>query len=773
MSFNEAEFVMSLASKLFNHCARWMTQTLAVGALAIGLSVSATSAHANAWENITAQQNGAGIQSLTAPQKEGPHVTIRLISEKTALTPQAVNRLAVVFDHEPGWHTYWINPGDAGKPPTFKFSVNKKNFTFSKPEFPTPERHFTGGLTSYSYTGQTIFPFTVDIPRFGGTSGKVHIRVNVDYLVCKDLCVPESGTATITVPLSVSGLPGPDAPLMANALKLIPEQVPASNDLTAVFDGKTLRIDQAPGPVVKQWLEFYPLKPNQIDYSANPIFEHPSTAKDVPTDSNSLYLLTKPDFQKNPPKEIEGLLIADGGPANGGWSIQTSIPITPTTTTLQSPKPLDEQTHDATIVAPTFDEVPQAPPSLSLWTAWSLAFIGGLILNLMPCVFPVLSLKLLDLVEGAKSRLGLAIHGVSFTIGVLITMVVLAGVLMLMRAIGESVGWGFQLQSPPVVAFLVMLFTAIVLNLLGVFEVSLGGTRLQAKFSTQSAYLPYVKSLFTGILCVIVASPCTAPYMGAAIGYALTEPLFEALGTFIMLGLGMAMPWLLLCLIPGWTRLLPKPGRWMVILRKIFAIPMACAIAWLLWVLHLQIDFYGFLLVLVTMGITALLCWLIGRQQWGVSRNPRMISLMAILMVVGIGLTSAPTFTRPGMLTISNQWQAWSESAVKQAIAANHPVFVDFTAAWCVTCQANKLAVLNRSEIESAFEKRHFIKLEADWTNRNDNITRVLNQFGRSGVPLYVIYWPNGQVDVLPELLTTQIVLQALQKYDNPPATTP
>ena len=272
------------------------------------------------------------------------------------------------------------------------------------------------------------------------------------------------------------------------------------------------------------------------------------------------------------------------------------------------------------------------------------------------------------------------------------------------------------------------------------------------------------QSFLTGVLAVIIASPCTAPFMGAALGYALTETVPVAVAVFLALGLGMSLPWLLLCIFPAWAAWLPKPGPWMETFRKVMAVPMALAILWLGWVLSKQVDFFGMMVVVAGLASLIVALWLLGREQWGRGKNRPLMLFLLVLSIAGAFTVSAENFRRstPAVADDASGWGVWSEAAVSQALASGRPVFVDFTAAWCVTCQANKVAALRTNDVARRMDELGYVRLTADWTNQNPDITKILAQFGRSGVPLYLIYRPDGRIDVLPELLTKGIVLDAL-----------
>ena len=717
------------------------TKRLVAAALCCAASSALWAANDSGW--LSAIDLGKAPQQQSA----APQVSAKLIAENKALTPQALNRLAVVLEHRDGWHTYWRMPGDAGLPSQFQFTT-PSGFKASAPQFPLPERIVTGSLMSFGYGAEALFPFTLDIPRQNRFGNKVTVSVKIEFLACKDLCVPGEATAQITLPLAVAAQPSDDAPRIAQALTLVPEVV--KDVASAEIEGTNLRIDvPATAGVVKSKLDFYPLEGDAFKLNVLPQY----VAQE--NDASSLYLTASDAFAQSPRETLTGVLVADGGPAEGGWAVETTVPLEAGTVT-----PPERAAEPVVVELPSADA-----GSITTWTAIAFAFLGGLILNLMPCVFPVLSLKLLQLLEGAKKGEGLLGHGLAFTGGVLLTMGALSGVLMALRGAGMALGWGFQLQSPVVVALLILLFVAITLNLLGLFEFTLGSGVADAKVVRGAPKSGAANSFLTGVLAVIVASPCTAPFMGAALGYALTQPAIEAVGIFLALGAGMALPWLLLCVFPSWAKLLPKPGPWMETFRRVMAVPMALALVWLGWVLSKQIDYRGMLVLACGLGATAVFFWLLGREQWGRGRNRPLMAAMGAISLIAVGVCGNDAFVKQSeTIDVEAGWSAWSDEAVRAGLAAGRPVFVDFTAAWCVTCQANKAAALHRDEVARKMEELNVVKLTADWTNRNEEISRVLGEFGRSGVPLYLLYSPSGKVTVLPELLTPSIVIDALEE---------
>jgi thiol:disulfide interchange protein DsbD len=515
---------------------------------------------------------------------------------------------------------------------------------------------------------------------------------------------------------------------------------------------------------------------------------------------------------------LRGVLLADGGPAAGGWTAQIEVPlhgavpgaapgagVTPGHASGPAPVaaagPAAAAGGSATAgAAPAVDvgsppagpaaaarpdarASAPAPEAAGLALAGSAlalagAFLGGLILNLMPCVFPVLSLKLIALVQHrGETRARLRGHGLAFTGGVVLSFLGLAGLLLVLRAAGSQIGWGFQLQSPLVIAGLIALFFLIGLNLLGTFDFTLGAglansraaRALDGEGGSEAGDGGLRGSFATGVLAAVVASPCTAPFMGAALGFAVTQSAPLALLVFAALGAGMATPYLALTFFPAWLRRLPRPGAWMERLKQFMAFPMFLTCVWLFWVLGLQIGMNAAAWMLVALVGIALFAWSAGLAQRG-ARGFRWLAgaaaLVAALTLLPLARTAAeptaPSGSPATAASADGSWSAWSPEAQRVALAAGHPVFVDFTAAWCITCQANRRLVLNDARVEAAFRGGGVVLMEADWTRRDETISRELTRFARSGVPMYVLYDRSGSPHLLPEILSTQSLLDAL-----------
>ena len=723
---------------------RLISGTVAV----IGSVVMAASAAAA--PNLFEKASSAPIASPSSALGNKSPVKVDIVANKTNGTPRSDYQVGIRLQHEPGWYTYWRFAGDTGYPTTVDWSL-PKNWSVTALGTPLPQRDSKGGLTNFILTGTTLLPFKLDIP--WGTPYGTHgtIRAKVEWLACKDLCVPGEATVRFRVPVRVSGEPSQHAALFETTKKLIPEVVDTKS-IQAVADETRLRIDLDPmaGKIARS-VEFFPTKDEVINLKVKPV---QTTREDGVT---SLFLATDEAFAKQPDRTISGVFVADGGPSKGGWAIETSIPVVAGSVVVPESKP------KVTPALPSATQTLSADPAFSTWSAMLFALLGGMILNLMPCVFPVLSLKILQLVDTQKRRGSLFLHGLAFTGGVLASMLALAGTLIALREIGWAVGWGFQLQTPWVVAGLSMLFIALALNLFGVFEFTFGTGLADTRAVNTLPTKGPAGSFWTGMLAVVVASPCTAPFMGAALGYAITQSAVESLSVFLALGLGMALPWLLLTLVPFWVKWLPKPGMWMVHFKRVMAVPMLLAAFWLVWVLSRQIDVFGLLSVLLGIGTGSIVLWLIGREQFGLQICRMLKYSCAIVTVTCLGLIGLGLFDQQSVVS-DEEWKPWSEEAVTQALQDGHPVVVDFTAAWCVTCQFNKLNALRTESATRVMDDLGYKRFSADWTNRDESITKMLNAFGRTGVPLYLVYDKTGVPTVLPELLTEDQFIEALKR---------
>jgi thiol:disulfide interchange protein DsbD len=696
------------------------------------------------------------VGSVAAQPVKVDHAEAELVAATDAVVPGQPLQAGLRIKHDPHWHTYWQVPGDSGLPTTLSWKL-PAGWSAGAIEWPVPQRFPVGPLMNFGYDGEVLLPVTLTPPAGLAPGGSVELNARADWLICADVCIPGGAELRLTLPVRAAAVPSGRAALFAATRQQIPQPLQLSA-ASATLDGTRIRLAFT-SPAAPQELVFFPLQEARIEAAAAQVLR--------PEEGKSALYLTAAEPVAADFKSLAGVLVANGGPARadrGGWAGVVEVPLVAGTVA---------PVGGAVAPAISYADGAQAV-SVGLLGALIGAFIGGLILNLMPCVFPVLSLKLLSLLQHARAddaarvkHAPLSTHGWAFAGGVVLSFVLLAALLVALRAGGAQLGWGFQLQTPWVVAALATLFFVIGLNLLGAFEFSFGGGLASSGLAQRLQSDRVSGSFWTGVLAVIVAAPCTAPFMGAALGFAATQPAPIALGVFAVLGLGMATPYLLLTLFPALLARLPRPGAWMERFKQIMAFPMFATAVWLLWVLAQQVDANSVGLALAALVLVGMAAWALGLSQRGV-RGFRWLALgtaglavYAVLSATGTDATAAPE-ARTGGKVAAPGWEAWSKAENDRLLAAGKPVFVDFTAAWCVTCQANKQLVLNKEAVIRAFEAKGVVRMRADWTNRDETITRELARFNRNGVPLYVLYDAQGQARVLPELLTEGKVIEAL-----------
>jgi thiol:disulfide interchange protein DsbD len=680
---------------------------------------------------------GQSLPRFGAPER---HVDAELIAATDAIVPGQPLTVGLRLKHENEWHTYWQVPGDSGLPTQIQWQL-PAGFNAGPIAWPHPKRLPVGPLMNFGYEGETLLLTTVQVPADLPVGTPVTLNAKASWLECKDVCIPGDAQVKLTLPVKPQAASSSSAALFKAAQVRVPTSALAAS---ASIDGNRIRVAVSPpaGKTLDKF-EFFPLEEGRIEAAAPQVLKSEGG-------QSAIYLTAAkpiaPDF-----KTLKGVVVANGGPAYAnGWANVVQAPLS----------------AGAVGAAAGSTSAAGAGSSMSLLAALGTAFLGGLILNLMPCVFPVLSLKLIGLAQHRTHSGPMAAHGVAFAVGVVLSFVLLAALLIGLQQAGSALGWGFQLQTPWVVAALTVLFFGIGLNLLGVFEFTMATGVANLKAADALAHKSDWRGSFgTGVLAVIVASPCTAPFMGAALGYAITQPAVIALSVFAALGVGMAAPYVLLTLFPSLLAKLPRPGRWMELFKQFMAFPMFATCVWLLWVLAQQVDAGGVALalgVLVAVGFTL---WALGLSQ----RGARVFRWVAVVGGMLTALTFAPIATSealaPGTRSTADAgWTEYSPEKLTQLRNEGKAVFVDFTAAWCVTCQVNKRVALRADNVKARFVADNVVLMRADWTNRDEKITQALAQFGRNGVPLYVLYDRKGEAAVLPELLTEGIVLAALDK---------
>jgi len=630
------------------------------------------------------------------------------------LKPGQTSWVAIRQEIDPGWHTYWQNPGEAGIPTSVSWRL-PNGVTAGAIRWPTPAIFSDGTVTNYGYEKDVTLLVPLTASRFA-KSGIAQLKINL--LACAHMCVP--GQATLDLDLQK---PSSAASIFAAAR----DALPASYSGISRFAVQSHRLQVA---FDAPWLAGVAASAVTVFPEGQSMVADGSVPRVAINGSRLVWSVPAQDGVK-PPQEIDGVIRIAGKGAYAFAAQGGALPVS----------------------------AASAPSNaiMSLWAALGLAFLGGLILNLMPCVLPVLSMKALALARTAGDSASARREGLYYLAGVMTTFAVMAGLLLALKASGAALGWGFQLQSPAVVLLLVLLMAGIGLNLLGVFELPIGiagvGDHLAQSGGGKGAF-------FTGALAVIVASPCTAPFMGAALGFALTQPVWSAALVFLALGLGFAAPFTALSAAPALIALIPKPGLWMNWFKQALAFPMFATAIWLLWVLGRQ---SGPDSVTAALGIAlglVLLVWLLQmlRGIWA-----------RIVAVVGIACVAAGVVLVSGTpaQTAHPMWSPWSEQAVALALQSGRPVLVDFSAAWCVTCLVNERVALHSPEVQARLEKDRVVTLKGDWTNPDPAITAALHQYGQDGVPLYLLIGRDGQVTVLPQILTPGIVIAALAKIEH------
>jgi thiol:disulfide interchange protein DsbD len=668
------------------------------------------------------------------------HVQAALISDAAAIAPGSHFTVGLVQTIDPGWHTYWRNPGDSGEATKISWRL-PPGFSVGDIQWPAPEPLPVAFLMNYGYAGEVVFPIAVSAPAHLPIGRPVTLSAEISLLVCSDICIPEAASVSLTLPVAARGL--------ANAQG---QSRIANVALPRLFAGQA-HITAGPSPVLSIALGerdqgarnfyFFPYGRRAIDHAA---------AQSPRIGAGGVSFSLKEGAAHNLGRApLDGVLTferpGDTRTRANQWERQAyvvqAIPGEVIAGTTERPAPGAGVAR--TPLAPI-----QSPASSSIWVAALLAFLGGLILNIMPCVLPVLSIKALAL-AGGQDRVGARRQGLFYLTGVLVAFLTLAGLLIALRSAGEAVGWGFQLQSPWVSAGLGLLFFVVGLNLLGVFAVGGGlqgvGDGLTRQGKDMSAFL-------TGVLAVVAATPCTAPFMAGAIGVALMQSDVVALAIFAALALGFALPLTALSWAPPLQRLLPKPGAWMERAKIVLAFPMFATAAWLVSVVSAQTGAGGVVGVLM---FAAALSFALVVGRWG-----RAWMVVAATAVIVAGVLAMPVLSgrRPGVAAAG---EAWSPARVASLRAQGKPVFVNFTAAWCVTCQVNEIGVLRSPRVVAGFRDRGVSYLEADWTNPDADIAAALAAQGRAGVPLYLYYPPDQRPPVvLAQMLSEDLVLQTI-----------
>jgi len=667
-----------------------------------------------------------------------------LIARNTSLqtgVPAEVALRLKIIDH---WHTYWQNPGDSGLPTKLKWTL-PAGYSAGAIAWPYPQKLPLGPLMNFGYEGEVLHMVSVTVPTDAKPGKPVALKAKAEWLVCNDVCIPESAELVLTLPVSATA-PSQDArwqPAFAAAHDKLPAKVQGRDGaMNATIDGKRMLIAIAGAPALGAGIAFFPYAGDLIENAGAQVFQQQAGGAS----------LTVPlaDPVNRELKTVEGVIVAAGdwGSWHKGAAIEVSLPVA-----------------YAAIAPAKSANTTSTGADIGLIAALVFALIGGLILNLMPCVFPVLGIKVMGFLNHSRSDPKLLRkQGLAFFAGVIISFWLLAGLLMVLRAAGQSIGWGFQLQSPVFVVLLATLFLLMALNMAGIFEMGLAvqsaAGNLEANSGTRNVT---TEAFLSGVLATVVATPCSAPFMGAALGFTLAQPAYVSLLVFTAIAIGMATPVTALSFLPKWLAYLPRPGAWMQTFKQFMAFPLLATVVWLAWVLGAQIGNDGVARLWLGLVIVALGAWLYGHWQMRHFARAAVAALLALVIGLAIAWPDATAAHANAQAAKSDSaWEPYTPARIAELRAQGKPIFVDFTATWCITCQVNKRVALTRPEVEKRFAELGVVRVKADWTLQDKAITEALASFGRNGVPLYVYYPKNGEPKVLPEVLTPTVVLEAI-----------
>ena len=666
------------------------------------------------------------------------HAESRIIAEKTAAVPGETLWVALAQELEDGWHVYWKNPGDSGLPLMLNW-ILPTGFEAGEIGYPLPHKLPLGPLTNFGHEGSPTFLVPMTVPADAPIGGTAQFDVFAEWLICLDVCIPESAQLSMSLPIAASA---DDVPGQASRIREARSALPKDLGLKAAFtdDGETvvLRIDGAPAgdPF------FFPNAQGMTE----PTPPQPELRQD-----GSLYLRLTPgiDYQVATPDDLPGLLVVDMDGQEVGVEIAAK--------------------RNASLAVPTGLGAEKAAASSgagessNIFLIFAFALLGGVVLNAMPCVFPIVFLKAAGVAQLAGAeRKTIRADAYAYTAGVLATFAAIAGLLLILRGAGAQLGWGFQLQSPIAVGFFAVVVFLIGLNLTGMFEL---GTSVQGVGGELAQKKGPAGSFFTGLLAVLVAAPCIGPFLGVPMGYALSAPPLAAMAVFLALGLGLALPYLLLAAAPQLAQSLPRPGPWMTRVKQLFSFAMFGTVVWLAWVVTLQAGPQSVVVLGAAFVIAAMAAWLFGLAQ-GKAKAPIMRATALIALLVALApittLTTVASDTSYAGGAVTKE--AYDETRLAALQAEGTPVFIDFTAAWCITCQYNKRVVLNLPEMQEMFAKTGTVFMVADLTNPDPVITAAIERQGRSGVPLYLYYNGAGDPEILPQILTTDVMRDTLEQ---------
>lgn len=625
--------------------------------------------------------------------------------------------VGIRFRLDPEWHIYWKNPGDSGAAP--KFQLSSEHASLGEVLWPFPSRIPFGDLVNLGYEGEVVFP--IEVKPIGSP---VRIEAKLEWLVCKEECVPGFGTLTLARPAQTSGTRWKkgDQERISRALGKIPSVSSSPWEIVQserVEEGMKVRFERKGEFRMESSIDFFPTDRSRLQPSKPRISET----------SKGFEAVFKPTAGGSG-EDTGGIVVIEG---ERSWLLES--------------KEIGSKKLESTTTA----------ESSPFWFLLLSAFLGGVMLNLMPCVFPVLSIKVASLVTANHERSRQLREGSLYTLGVIVTFALLGGAFLALRAAGNSVGWGFQLQVPAVVLLLALLFWLMALNFLGVFEMGIRLMNWTGRSTSASSFA-------TGVLSVFVAAPCTGPFMGTALGAAATLPVPHAMGIFLGLGLGLASPFLALTAFPRFLAWLPRPGKWMETFKQFLAFPLFATVLWLLWVLGQQTGSDGWVVAATLLLVVSFAIWL--SQRRAAAMKVMASILVAVALVTSIHAIRGGPFSGIQAREMKGAWAAYDQETIAAARKEGRPVFVDFTAAWCITCQWNKKSVLDTSRGQQLFRRKNVALFRADWTNHDPRISEALAEFGRSSIPVYLYYAPGAESPrSLPQMLTFSIIEEVLNDH--------
>ena len=647
--------------------------------------------------------------------------SVTLLTESNQVGGEETLLVGLEFNLSPGWHTYWENPGDSGEGASIKWNL-PSGFKASTTLWPGPERIPVEPLMTYGYEDKALLLTEIKSPK--EFSNPVKISAKINWLTCKDICIPQEGQVDMTL-IKGQKVANQFTSKLKEVALTVPKNFPSPYRVSVINEKIFLQFEKEGSRNISE-AYFFPKEYGLVNYTADQKLERNDNSFSLELSSAEVQLKTN---------TLKGVLKLKVDGIKEFYTLDL---------------PLEKNTNNPLV-------------TISLLTAIIFAFLGGIILNAMPCVFPILSIKILSFIEQSQgSKEKLFHHGLVFSAGVLTTFLAVSALLIFLRASGEAIGWGYQLQSPWVVSLLIYLFVVIGIVFMGniVLGSSFGnlGTLVQNQKDLTSSF-------FTGVLAVVVASPCTAPFMGPALGLALLQPGLKSIVIFLALGIGFSLPYLILSIYPQLLSKLPKPGEWMQTLKQIMAFPMWASALWLAWVLSSQVDMQSVFAVLLGALLIALGLWLMEKTQNSASILRRLTLIFSLgLMIFSIWLL--PITSDNNSPNLKNEENAFSVQKLNSLRSEQKMVFLNFTADWCITCKVNEAIALNQDKVKKVLDEKNIIYLKADWTRKDPEIASMLASYGRTGVPLYLLFPSQGDPIILPELLTEDLLLDFLKEIN-------